>query len=96
MTNSRVILDNALKMALSIGIYTALFIGYRYISQLPGWVKSPLASGIAGAILIAVYGLELWYKSRPTGTPAPKLTTVTKFFPRFAAFCFFIAILESR
>lgn len=96
MANPRVILNNALKLILLIGTYMALYIGYQYISQLPGWNKSPWAWGFAGAILIAIYGLELWYKSRPTGKPMPTLTAASRFFPRVAAFCFFVAILESR
>lgn len=89
-------MNKVFRLVSAVGVYLALFLIYEYASQLPGWVKVPRAWSIAGAVFLTAYALELWYKSRPAGEKKPKLMVASKFFPRTAAFLFFIAILESR
>ncbi len=91
-----IVMNNAFRLLLFFGTFIVIFSAYEYVSQLPGWVKSPRAWSIAGVFLIAAYALELLYKSRLNGERSPKLTAVSKFLPRIAAFCLFMAVLESR
>ncbi len=96
MNQFSLVLKNRTQFLLTFGLYFGTYLLYEYLSQAPGWVKTPRTWTIAGVLLLAIYGLELWYKSRPNYNEAPRLTAVSKYLPRIAALCLFFAILESR